>query len=99
MILHIVYAMLFVDTVDMNIKACNALNAIFVNTGVLWLLHNTVYRVMRCENCIDGVDIERIECIRDPCLVSTVSTYILLIVWLKSPESQLSKTFCGLKIG
>ena len=33
----IVYAMLFVDTVDMNIKACIALNAIFVdtvNTGV-----------------------------------------------------------------
>ena len=33
----IVYAMLFVNTVDMNIKACNALNALFVdtvNTGV-----------------------------------------------------------------
>ena len=28
----IVYAMLFVDTVNMNIKACNALNALFVNT-------------------------------------------------------------------
>ena len=37
MLLCIVYAMLFVDTVDMNIKACNALNALFVdtvNTGV-----------------------------------------------------------------
>ena len=32
MLLCIVYAMLFVDTVDMNIKACNALNALFVNT-------------------------------------------------------------------
>ena len=64
----------------------------------LWLLHNTVYRVMRCENCIDSVDIDSIECIRDPCLVSTVSTYIVLMVWLKSPQSQLSKTFCGLKI-
>ena len=33
----IVYAMLFVDTVGMNIKACNALNALFVynvDTGV-----------------------------------------------------------------
>ena len=30
----IVYAMLFVNTVDMNIKACNALNALFVDTGV-----------------------------------------------------------------
>ena len=32
MLLCIVYAMFFVDTVDMNIKACNALNAIFVDT-------------------------------------------------------------------
>ena len=48
--------------------------------------------------CIDSVDIDSIECIRDPCLVSTVSTCIVLIVWLKSPDSQLSKTFCGLKI-
>ena len=36
---------------------------------------------------------------KDPCLVSRVSTYIVLMVWLKSPQSQLSKTFCGLKIG
>ena len=27
--------------------------------------------------CIDSVDINSIECIRDPCLVSTVSTYIV----------------------
>ena len=27
--------------------------------------------------CIDSVDIDSIECIRDPCLVSTVSTYIV----------------------
>ena len=54
---------------------------------------------MRCENCIDSVDIDSIECIRDTCLVSTVSTFIVLMIWLKSPQSQLSKTFCGLKIG
>ena len=48
--------------------------------------------------CINSVDIDSIESIRDPCLVSTVLTYIVLMVWLKSPESQLSKTFCGLKI-
>ena len=48
---------------------------------------------------IDSVDIDSIECIRDPCLVSTVLTYIVLMVCLKSPQSQLSKTFCGLKIG
>ena len=52
--------------------------------------------------CIDSVDIDSIECIRDPYPVSTVSTYIVLIVlilYLKSPQSQLSKTFCRLKIG
>ena len=27
--------------------------------------------------CIDSVNIDSIECIRDPCLVSTVSTYII----------------------
>ena len=43
--------------------------------------------------CIDSVDIDSIECIRDPCLVSTVSTYIVLIIWLESAESQLSKNF------
>ena len=32
MLLCSVYAMLFVDTVDMKIKACNALNAMFVET-------------------------------------------------------------------
>ena len=42
---------------------------------------------------IDSVDIDSIECIRDPCLVLTVSTYIVLMVWLKSPQSQFSKTF------
>ena len=48
--------------------------------------------------CIVSVDIDSIECIRDSCLVSTVSTYIVLMVWLKRPESQLSKTFYRLKI-
>ena len=49
--------------------------------------------------CIDSVVKDSIECIRDPCPVLTVLTYIVLIIWLKSPQSQLSKTFCGLKIG
>ena len=48
--------------------------------------------------CIDSVDIDSIECIRYPCLVLTVLTCIVLMVWLKSPESQLFITFCGLKI-
>ena len=34
MLLCIVYAMFFVDTVDMKIKACNELSAMFVNTSV-----------------------------------------------------------------
>ena len=47
----IVYGILFVNTVDMKIKACNALNAMFIETvdtlyWFLWLLHNTVYRVL-----------------------------------------------------
>ena len=45
--------------------------------------------------CINSVNIDSIEGIRDPCLVST---YIVLMVWLKSPQSHLSKTFYGLKI-
>ena len=48
---------------------------------------------------IDSVEIDNIECIRDPCPVSTVLTYIVMMVFLKSPQSQLFKTFCGLKIG
>ena len=62
------------------------------------LTQHLIQSTMRGENCIDSVDIDSIECIRDPFLVSTVLTYIVLMEWLKSPESQLSKTFCGLKI-
>ena len=62
------------------------------------LTQHLIQSTMRCENCIDSVNIDSIECIRDPCLVSTVLTYIVLMVWFKSPEFQLSKTFFGLKI-
>ena len=62
------------------------------------LTQHLIQSTMRRENCIDSVDIDSIECIRDPYLVSTVSTYIVLMVWLKSNESQLSKTFYGLKL-
>ena len=43
--------------------------------------------------CINSVNIDSIEYIRDPCLVLTVLTYIVLMVWLKSPQSQLSEIF------
>ena len=51
MLLGIMYGILFVDTVNTKIKAHNALNAMFVETvdtlyWCLWLLHNTVYRVL-----------------------------------------------------
>ena len=49
--------------------------------------------------CIDSVDIDSIEWIRDPCPVLRVSTYIVMMVRLKSAQYELSKTFCGLKIG
>ena len=56
MLLCIVYAMLFVNTVDTKIKAQNALNGMFVNTvedtGICGSYTSTVYRVMRCENSI-----------------------------------------------
>ena len=61
------------------------------------LTQHLIQSTMRCENCIDCVDIDSIECIRDPCLISTVSTYIVLMVWLKSPESQLLKLFVDVK--
>ena len=40
------------------------------------LTQHLIQSTMRCENCIDSVNIDSIECIRDPCLVSTVSTYM-----------------------
>ena len=43
--------------------------------------------------CIDSVDIDSIECIRDPCLVLTVSTYIVLMVWLESLSLNFPKLF------
>ena len=42
------------------------------------LTQHLIQSAMRCENCIDSVDIDSIECIRYPCLVLTVSTYMKL---------------------
>ena len=49
MLLCIEYGILFVDTVDTKIKACNALNVMLCQDcqyRCLWLLHNTLYRVL-----------------------------------------------------
>ena len=61
MLLCIEWGILFVDTVDMKIKACNAFNAMFVDTVNTGVIQST----MRCENCIDSVNIDSIECIRN----------------------------------
>ena len=78
----------------MKIKAHNAFNAMFVDTvdtgvcGSYTTPYTEYYEVWKLYR----------QCIRDPCLVSTVLTCIVLMVWLKSPKSQLFKTFCRLKI-
>ena len=43
--------------------------------------------------CIDSVDIDSIESIGDPCPVSTVLTYVVLMVWLKSLSLSFPKLF------
>ena len=54
MLLYIVCGILFVDTVDMKIKACNALNAMFVETVntlvFVALTQHLIQSIMRCEN-------------------------------------------------
>ena len=53
-LLCIEYGILFVDTVDMKIKTCNALNAMFVETvdtlGFVALTQHLIQSNMRCEN-------------------------------------------------
>ena len=49
------------------------------------LTQHLIQSTMRCENCINSVDIDSIECIRDPCLVSTVSTYIVFDGMVEKP--------------
>ena len=54
MLLCIVYGILFVDTVDTKIKACSALNAMFVKTVdtlvFVALTQHFIQSTMRCEN-------------------------------------------------
>ena len=54
MLLCIVYGIFFVDTVDMKIKACNALNAMFIETVdtlvFVALTQHLIQSTMRCEN-------------------------------------------------
>ena len=62
MLLYIVYGILFINTVDMKVKACNALNAMFVETVdtllFVALTQHLIQSTMRCENTsIDSLDI------------------------------------------
>ena len=54
MLLYIVYGILFVYTVDMKIKACNALYAVFVETVntlvFVALTQHLIQSTVRCEN-------------------------------------------------
>ena len=53
MLLYIVYGILFVDTVDMKIKACNALNAMLLRLSILVfvaLTQHLIQSTVRCEN-------------------------------------------------
>ena len=53
------YGILFVDTVDMKIKAHIAFNAMFVDTvDTVALTQHLIQSTIRCENCIDSVDID-----------------------------------------
>ena len=53
-LLYIVYGILFVNTVNMKIKACNALNAMFVKTVdtlvFVALTQHFIQSAMGCEN-------------------------------------------------
>ena len=62
MLLYIVYGILFADTLDMKIKACNALNAMFVKTVntllFVALTQHLIESTVRCENTsIDSLNI------------------------------------------
>ena len=43
--------------------------------------------------CIDSVNIHSIECIRDPCLVSTVSTHIVFDGMVEKPSVSAFQNF------
>ena len=79
MLLYIVYGILFVDTVGTKIKACNALNAVFVETVdtlvFVALTQHPIQSTMRCEN-------STLLCIKWPLIPARRKGYLLL--YLKS---------------
>ena len=75
MLLYIVYGILFVNTVHMKIKACNALNAMFVETVntlvFVALTQHLIQSTMRCEN-------STLLCIQWPLTPARTEGYLLL---------------------
>ena len=75
MLLYIVYGILFVDTVNMKIKACNALNAMFCKTVdtlvFVALSQHLIQSTMRCEN-------STLLCIKWPLTPAQREGYLLL---------------------
>ena len=47
--------------------------------------------------CIDSVDIDSIECIRDPCLVLTESTCIVSDGIIEKPSVSAFQNFLGIE--
>ena len=75
MLLYIVYGILFVDSLDTKITACNALNAMFVETVntlvFVTLTQNLIQSTMRCEN-------STLLCIKWPRAPAMRKGYLLL---------------------
>ena len=95
MLLCIVYAMLFVDTVNMKIKACNALNAMFVDPakseGYLKSLLSCGFSCSpvrggsffkRSLSCIDSINIYSIDCMIKKPSVSAFQNFFWIENWL-----------------
>ena len=74
MLLCIEYGILFVDTVNMKIKACNAFNAMFVETVdtlvFVALTQLLIQSTMRCEN-------STLLCIKWPLVPTRREVYLL----------------------
>ena len=83
MLFCIEYGILFVDTVDMKIKACNALNAMFVETVdtlvFVALTQHLIQSTMRCEN-------STLLCIKWPLAPARREGYLL--------QYSIWKAFC-----
>ena len=81
MLLYIVYGMLFVDTFDMKIKACNALNTMFVETVdtlvFVALTQHLIQSTVRCENYSTLYNVAPCPCQEGRLFVKNVDTRLI----------------------